>query len=214
MPREPDVVDKDNQDEPCPNTSGLTRQLPAGPYPEYPGLLGWGRQPFLPPPDPPFSKQSFYQPPWKFLYQIVDKQGLVLTDIKAGDSMHFKSVSIPHFEIQVSNGKKEIVRFDKKCDTYTQLELFPISLDNDMKAFLLRWGFEKKFNDPDLKGILSITYEVLVRTDPTACEFAGQILLKQNCWRFIPTVSYYWDGQIPIDQLKSFKSSTNWTTAP
>jgi hypothetical protein len=157
-----------------------------------------------------FKEKTFDKKPWKFTYRILEGQGLVLENIRAADQLHFESVSVPHFEVMFSNGVKKIVRFE--CGDFRSAIMGPIEererkpnwgfLDWDILSFgerevvrhRLFWQFEKVFDDENLRGTLTIDYDIVIRTDRTVCEFIG-LNFGPNCFRFIPTVSFYWQAQ-------------------
>jgi hypothetical protein len=135
--------------------------------------------------------RSYSTGPWNLKYQIVKGQGLVLRDIIAGDQHLFDSVSIPHFKIQYGHGQSKIIRFCDPKDPNPATTFAPsptVNSDNAKGIDTLQWKFVKEFNEDSIKGRLSITYDVVIRSKAVNnCE-----LSKSECYRFIPKVSFNW----------------------
>ena len=91
--------------------------------------------------------------PWKFTYEVVDHEGLVIKDITAGGQSIFKSLSVPHFKIESLKGASQIVRFNKDCDDW----FTPGAKKLDSERDAITWGFTKKIEEPNLTGTLSIS---------------------------------------------------------
>jgi hypothetical protein len=135
--------------------------------------------------------KSYSAGPWKLKYQIVKGQGLVLREINAGDQHQFDSISTPHFKIQYANGQSKIIRFCDPDDPNPATTFAPsptIKSDNTKGIDTLQWNFVKEFNEDEINGRLSITYDLVIRWKAVNnCE-----LSKNECYRFIPKVSYNW----------------------
>jgi hypothetical protein len=144
----------------------------------------------------------FAKAPWQFDFGIVNGQGLVVKNVIAGKELLFNSVSVPHFEIKSASGQSKIIRF---CDSNGVNKPFPnpkivaISAGNDA----IQWNFIKDFHEKGLDGVLTISYDVLVRSGPVHnCEPS-----HSECFRFIPKISYKWtDANILAPNLGQFKA--------
>ena len=142
--------------------------------------------------------------PWKFTYEVVDHEGLVIKDITAGGQSIFKSLSVPHFKIESLKGASQIVRFNKDCDDW----FTPGAKKLDSERDAITWGFTKKIEEPNLTGTLSISYEIVVWTShKNNCEKGAGF----NCYRFVPKVSYSWEGLKNIE--KGISNDLNRFTA-
>ena len=130
--------------------------------------------------------ETFDLDPWKFNYKIVNGEGLVLTKITARNELLFESVSVPYFKIEYDSGKKsEVVQYCKGIDRTTELHI-----DSAPKfgVDVLRWSFEKNFNQKDLKGKLTINYDIFIRWyKRNNCE-----TFSFECYKFIPRISFSW----------------------
>jgi hypothetical protein len=149
------------------------------------------------------SKAGAYNvDPWKFNYKIVNGYGLVLTDISAKGKPVFESVSVPYFKIWYSGGtKSKIIEYRDGCDKTTELRI-DTNLANGIDV--LRWSFQKEFDETDLKGTLSINYDIFIRfMARNNCEGSAT-----DCYRFIPRVSFSWSdkgqSQPTLDGFKAY----------
>jgi PsbP-like protein len=125
--------------------------------------------------------------PWRFTYEVIDKEGLVITEMTAGGQTVFKSLSVPHFKIESLKGASKIVRFDQANDEWCTL-VKAKKIDNNRDE--INWWFERKFNEPDINGTLRIDYSIVIWTSPlTNCEKGAGF----NCYRFVPKVNFTWD---------------------
>jgi hypothetical protein len=135
--------------------------------------------------------KSYSAGQWNLKYQIVRGQGLILRDINAGGQHEFDSISTPHFKIQYGHGVSKIIRFCDPKDPNPATTLAPsptIKSDNTKGIDTLQWNFVKEFNEDEIKGRLSITYDIVIRGKAVNnCE-----LSKNECYRFIPKVSFNW----------------------
>jgi hypothetical protein len=135
--------------------------------------------------------KSYSAGPWNLKYQIVRGQGLVVRDIDAGGQHEFDSVSIPHFKIQYGHGLSKIIRFCDPKDPNPATTFTPsptINSDNTKGIDTLKWNFVKEFDEDEIKGRLSITYDIVIRSKAVNnCELG-----KNECYRFIPKVSFNW----------------------
>jgi hypothetical protein len=132
---------------------------------------------------------TYENDPWKLTYQIVNNEGLVLRDITAGGKLQFKSISIPHFKVDYGLSH-EYVRYNSKTDCAN-----PVVLKRDFpKKYIdtIQWQFTKELNQEGIKGNLTISYDIVIRTKyVNNCEKGAGF----NCYRFIPKVSFSWSGE-------------------
>ena len=131
---------------------------------------------------------------WSFTYGVFKGQGLTIKPLFANSNPLLDSLSVPHFKIDYGGGKSKIVRFCN--DENTPPEIFSEVNQAKKKFDRLEWGFKKVINEPDLKGVLHILYNIIIRTDPvTNCEFS-----TAECYRFIPMTTFSWSGWAGVGQ--------------
>jgi hypothetical protein len=149
----------------------------------------------------PLNSYKFDKWPWKFTYQIADKQGLIIKGLWAEPRQKdipeqeiLRSLVVPHFEITFLDCESRIVRFDIKKDIWSSLSP---ATESSTGKHVIKWGFKKTFNEEKIKGTLSINYDIVINTLPrNNCETGAGL----NCYRFVPKVSYSWSGS-PRDVL-------------
>lgn len=149
----------------------------------------------------PPNSHKFNKWPWKFTYEIVDKQGLVIRGLWAEPRQKdipeqeiLRSLAVPHVEITFLDCKPRIIRFDIKKDIWSGLSP---ATESSTGKYVIKWGFKKTFDEEKIKGTLSINYDIVINTLPrNNCEKGAGL----NCYRFIPKVSYSWSGS-PRDVL-------------
>ncbi len=117
---------------------------------------------------------TYENEPWKFTYQIVDQEGLVLKDITAGGKLQFKSISVPHFKIDYGLSH-EYVRFNAKDDCPSQIVVNEGSYPNYIDT--IHWEFTKKFDQEGLKGDLSVRYDIAVQLGMSIIVKKGLVLI-------------------------------------
>jgi hypothetical protein len=125
---------------------------------------------------------------WQFLYGVYKGQGLFVRHLSANSNPLLDILSIPHFKIDYGGGNSKIIRFcnDQTIEPRIFSEVNPAGKKYDRLA----WAFERVINEPDLKGVLHINYDIIIRTDPvTNCEPGENI-----CYRLIPMTSFTWEG--------------------
>ncbi len=131
--------------------------------------------------------------PWRAKFKVLDKKGLVISDLYAEKELVLAGVRVPHIEIEWPLSKelktdKRIIRFDAQTDG-AKLEWKP-------KEDTLSWCFEKVFQEEDLTGILTVTYDFIFRSIPeTRC--THYLVTPRECFRFIPLLRFRWSGNTP-----------------
>jgi len=147
---------------------------------------------------------------WKFKYQAIMEQGLVIKDVFAGDQRIFDSISIPHFKIESFPNnfgfrESKIVRYCDPNDSHAVWNSAePKVISQPGGIDVLHWWFSVRYDEnshPGLIGELAVNYDIVIRTKPVRnCE-GGQNV----CYRFIPMVSYDWKNKDAFQQpLKKF----------
>lgn len=135
-----------------------------------------------------FTSKVYRKGPWQFLYGVYKGQGLFVRHLSANSNPLLDSLSVPHFKIDYGEGKSKIIRFcnDQTVEPRIFSEVNPAGKKYDR----LGWAFERVINEPDLKGVLHINYDIIIRTDSvTNCEPGANI-----CYRLIPMTSFTWEG--------------------
>ena len=114
--------------------------------------------------------ETYSQGPWKFDYGIVDREGLVLKNIEAGEVNPVSLIdrfSVPLFKLDFFDGTSKIVRFCRSKDRQTHTLLPPFREGG--KDFI-SWGFTRDLDS----GKLRISYEVVIRhLAVNNCELQG-----------------------------------------
>ena len=162
--------------------------------------------PSCPPSNIQHPVRSFNKGPWKFDFGIVDGEGLVLTNIKAGSQSILDKFSVTHFRLDKPIpqllGPATIIRFCEALDQVPQGKepfLAGEDLTKKIGTNIISWSFKKSVISADKKiqGSLTINYEIVVRFTTTRCEIVGKTisLLQQSspandCFRLIPKVTY------------------------
>ena len=162
--------------------------------------------PSCPPSNIQHPVRSFNKGPWKFDFGIVDGEGLVLTNIKAGSQSILDKFSVTHFRLDKPIpqllGPATIIRFCEALDQVPQGRepfLAGVDLTKKIGTNIISWSFKKSVISADKKiqGSLTINYEIVVRFTTTRCEIVGKTisLLQQSspandCFRLIPKVTY------------------------
>jgi hypothetical protein len=149
-----------------------------------------------------YTSKVYRKGPWQFLYGVYKGQGLFVRHLSANSNPLLDSLSVPHFKIDYGEGKSKIIRFcnDQTLEPRIFSEVNPAGKKYDR----LGWGFERVMNEPDLKGVLRVNYDIIIRTDPVSnCEPGENV-----CYRFIPLVSFSWKqppfpSSCSVEQLKN-----------
>ena len=173
--------------------------------------------------------RSFNKGPWKFDFGIVDGEGLVLTNIKAGSQSILDKLSVTHFRldnpIPELLGLPTIIRFCEALDQVPQGRepfLAGVDLTKKIGTNTISWSFKKNVISADKKvqGSLTINYEIVIRFTTTRCEIVGKTisLLQQNspandCFRLIPKITYTYQpaSDILANKLGSSLRFTEWS---
>ncbi len=148
--------------------------------------------------------------PWSSDYQVINKKGLVLKNIKAGNELLYDSISVPQFKINYGSIQSVIIKF---CDSSkpkatlkgeswhswdgSGAEPTDFSYTADLKTIdvekgidRLTWTTSGDIESNGLKGSLEITYEIIIRyKEVRNCE-----VTTIECYRLIPKVTYEWNG--------------------
>jgi hypothetical protein len=158
---------------------------------------------------------TYNKGPWSFNYQIINGQGLVLSNIKAGNEHLFDSISVPHFKVDyqmpIGTGLSKIIRFCDPNDPSSSTMRYEPSpsvtvVDETRGIDRLSWEYIVEGDSfPELagrgSGKLHIIYDIAIMWKPTKnCEPQ-----EISCLRFVPKVQFIWDPPKEIiDKMTAF----------